>query len=336
MRWKRPTINGPAADYSHRRDCPDYLRNDGGLPDQQESDRKKRISSVIKGRTGTGKKQSGQDIQNKRRAEIAKKLKETKEEEDHKKKKKKKPTMEVQLEQAGLTITVKKYWIYSLILMAGLVLVAKLMGQGPVMLFLVAVIGLFGIPRFVVRHITKRRQKKFLEEFPDALEAVIRLLKAGMPVSEAISMIAREFTGPVGEEMSRNYDKQKIGIPIHEAAQEATLRMPITEMNMFATGLAIQAQTGSSLSEVLKNLAGVIRARFKLKRKIKALSSEAIASASIIGSLPILLSLGMFFANREYIMILVDTTTGNFMLGGAIFWMLCGIFVMKIMINFKI
>ena len=157
-----------------------------------------------------------------------------------------------------------------------------------------------------------------------------------MPVSEAISMIAREFTGPVGEEMSRIYDKQKIGIPIHEAAKEATLRMPITEMNMFATGLAIQAQTGSSLSEVLRNLAGVIRARFKLKRKIKALSSEAIASASIIGSLPILLSLGMYFANREYIMILFESTTGNILLAFAVFWMLCGIVVMKIMINFKI
>ena len=129
---------------------------------------------------------------------------------------------------------------------------------------------------------------------------------------------------------------KKIGIPIHEAAKEATLRMPITEMNMFATGLAIQAQTGSSLSEVLRNLAGVIRARFKLKRKIKALSSEAIASASIIGSLPILLSLGMYFANREYIMILFESTTGNILLAFAVFWMLCGIVVMKIMINFKI
>ena len=300
----------------------------------KESDRKKRIYSVIKGSVGTGQKPSGQDVQNKRRAEIAKKLKETKEEKNHKKKKK--PTMEILLEQAGLTISVKQYWIYSLSLMAALVLMAKLLGQGPVMLFLVAVIGLFGVPRFVVRFITKRRQKKFLEEFPDALEAVIRLLKAGMPVSEAISMIAREFTGPVGEEMSRIYDKQKIGIPIHEAAKEATLRMPITEMNMFATGLAIQAQTGSSLSEVLRNLAGVIRARFKLKRKIKALSSEAIASASIIGSLPILLSLGMYFANREYIMILFESTTGNILLAFAVFWMLCGIVVMKIMINFKI
>lgn len=301
----------------------------------QEAERKKRVLSVIKGHGDHEKKFSAKDAQNKRRAEIAKKLKETKEEE-LKKGKKKKATMSLLLEQAGLNISVKKFWMFSFLSMIGTVLIAKLLGQGPFVLLMAAIIGLLGIPRFVLKFITGRRQKKFLEEFADALEATIRLLKAGMPVSEAIHMISREFTGPVGEEMSRIYDKQKIGIPLHEAALEATKRMPLAEMQMFATGLAIQAQTGSSLSEILKNLAGVIRARFKLKRKIKALSSEAIASAAIIGALPNLLALGMYFANREYIMILFETPTGNVLLGFAVFWMLCGIVVMKIMINFKI
>lgn len=308
----------------------------------QESERRKKLANVIKGHSTGEKKFTAQDVQNKRRAEIAKKLKETKEEDQ--KKGKKKVTMSLLLEQAGLTISVKQYWLYSAASMVACVVLAKVMGQPVVVLGLVAIVGLFGIPRFVVKFLTGRRQKKFLEEFADALEAVIRLLKAGMPVSEAISMIAREFTGPVGEEMSRIYDKQKIGIPIHEAAQEATKRMPLAEMQMFATGLTIQAQTGSSLSEVLKNLAGVIRARFRLKRKIKALSSEAIASACIIGALPNLLALGMYFANREYIMVLFEKgppywwgfPAGNVLLFFAVTWMLIGILVMKIMINFKI
>lgn len=302
----------------------------------QESERKKRVAAVIKGHATGEKKFSAEDVQNKRRAEIAKKLKESKEEEDQKKGKKKKRTMALMLEQAGLTISVKRYWAYSLISMVVCAVIAKMLGQPPFVVVMMTIIGLFGVPRFVVRHLTKRRQKKFLMEFADALEAIIRLLKAGMPVAEAIAMISREFTGPVGEEMSRIYDKQKIGIPIHEAAQQATKRMPLTEMQMFATGLAIQSQTGSSLSEVLKNLANVIRSRFRLKRKIKALSSEAISSAGIIGSLPILLALGMYFANREYIMILFNTPFGNILLGIAVVWMLIGIFVMKIMINFKI
>ncbi|MBK7361955.1 MAG: type II secretion system F family protein [Micavibrio sp.] len=302
----------------------------------QEAERKKRIAAVIKGHSSGEKKFSAEDVQNKRRAEIAKKLKETKEEEDQKKGKKKKRTLGLMLEQAGLTISVRKYWAYSAISMVACVIIAKLTGQASFVIVMAAVIGLFGVPRFVLGFLTKRRQKKFLSEFADALEAIIRLLKAGMPVSEAIAMISREFTGPMGEEMSRIYDKQKIGIPIHEAAQQATKRMPLTEMQMFATGLAIQAQTGSSLSEVLKNLAGVIRARFRLKRKIKALSSEAVASASIIDSLPILLALGMYFANRDYIMVLFNDPFGNILLGIAVVWMLIGIIVMKIMINFKI
>lgn len=301
----------------------------------QEAERKKKIAGIIKGQGGSSVASvSDKDEQHKRRAEIAKKLKQSKE--DDGKEKKKKATIQNLLEQAGLSTPAKKFWIYSVVSMVAVVVVAKIMGQGPLVLLFAAVIGLLGLPRFILKRMIMRRQKKFLEEFPDALEAVVRLLKAGMPVAEAISMISREFTGPVGEEMSRVYDKQKIGIPLHEAALEATRRMPLPEMKMFATGLAIQAQTGSSLSEVLMNLSGVIRARFKLKRKIKALSSEAIASASIIGALPNLVALGMYFANRDYIMVLFTDPFGKILLVGAVVWMMMGIIMMKAMINFKI
>ena len=299
----------------------------------REAERTKRVSMVIKGQGGAEVKVSEKDEQNKRRAEIARKLKDKG---DDKGGTDKRVTMAVLLGRAGLNTTPKQFWIYSVISMVIVTFLAKVMGAGIFTLIMVAIIGLFGLPRFILKRITMRRQKKFLSEFPDALESVVRLLRAGMPVAEAVSMIAREFTGPVGEEMSRMYDKQKIGIPLHEAAFEATKRMPLTEMQMFATGLSIQAQTGSSLSEVLMNLSGVIRARFKLKRNIKALSSEAIASASIIGALPNLVALGMYFANREYIMVLFEDPFGNILLAGAVFWMLCGIMVMKVMINFKI
>ncbi len=303
----------------------------------QEAERRKRLSSVIKGRGGGNENRvSAQDEQNKRRAEIARKLKDNRQGDNNIKGGKKKASITLKLEQAGLKTTARQFWIYSAVAMVACVLLAKLLGQGPVVLLLAAVVGLLGIPRLALKIMIGRRQKKFLEEFADALEAMIRLLKAGMPIAEAISMVSREFTGPVGEEMSIIYDKQKIGVPMHEAALESTKRMPLAEMQMFATGLAIQAQTGSSLSEVLKNLAGVIRARFKLKRKIKALSSEAIASASIIGALPNLLAFGMYMANREYIMILFRDPFGQILLAGAVVWMCIGVIMMKIMINFKI
>lgn len=301
----------------------------------REAERQKRVLQVIQGRHGNkrGGPQLEKDEQDKRRAQIAQKLKDNRSGEA---KKKGKATTSMLLAQAGIKASVKKFWIASVVSMVICVVLAKVMHASPIVMLFAAIIGLLGLPRFIVKRKAAKRQKKFLEEFPDALEAVVRLLKAGMPVAEAVSMIAREFDGPIGEEMSIIYDKQKIGIPLHEAAQEATRRMPLTEMNMFATGLAIQAQTGSSLSEVLMNLSRVIRARFRLKRKVKALASEAVASASIIGALPILVATGMWFTNREYISILFTDPTGKLWAGFAVVWMLTGIFVMKQMINFKV
>ncbi|MCB9983486.1 MAG: type II secretion system F family protein [Rhodospirillales bacterium] len=299
----------------------------------QESARRKKLYGKIQGHGAAASPKNEKGVKDKRRDDLAKKLKESKAEEASGKKK---TTLSMMLMQAGLSISVKQYWLFSVLLMVVLVGAAKLMGQPLHVLLALAVIGLLGIPRLVVKKMAARRQKKFLEEFPDALEACVRLLKAGMPVSEAISMIGREFTGPVGEEMGRIYDKQKIGVSLAEAALEATRSMPLTEMQMFATGLSIQAQTGSSLSEVLTNLSNVIRARFRLKRKIKALSSEAIASASIIAALPILVATGMYFVNYEYISVLFTEPFGNVLLACAVTWMSLGVFVMKIMINFKV
>ena len=300
-----------------------------------EGEKKKRAMMLVTGQSDFKATGANKNDQNKRRADIARKLKDSRDEEA-KEEKKKKRTMSVMLEQAGLSISPLQFWLFSFLSMFLCVGLAKAFGFSPFIVIMAAIIGLFGLPRFVLKRITAKRQKEFLTEFPDALEASVRLLRAGMPVSEAIKMVSREYEGPVGEEMTRIYDKQKIGVPLHEAAYEATRRMPLPEMQMFATGLAIQAQTGSSLSDVLLGLASVIRARFKLKRKVKALSAESIASASIIAALPVLVMLGLYFGNPDYISILFTHPTGKFLLGAAIVWMCIGCFVMKIMINFKI
>lgn len=302
-----------------------------------EAKQKKRIMMAVKGEIqidGDSTVKDATDDPNKRREGLARKLKENQDAE--KQKSKKKIPTNMLLQQAGLDMSVRQFWIYSFISMAGFVGLSYLFGYSLFVISMFGIIGLFGVPRMVLKFLIGRRQKNFLTEFPDALEATVRLLKAGMPVSEAVYMISREYEGPVGEEMARMYDQQKIGLPLHEAALEATHRMPLPEMQMFATGLAIQAQTGSSLSEVLTNMANVIRARFRLKRKVKALSSEAIASASIIGALPIMVAGGMYFVNTEYIMILFTTVTGKALLIGAVIWMAFGIMAMKVMINFKI
>jgi len=295
---------------------------------------RQRQLAVIRGQSGSvsDPEKAKKDAQDKRRDEISRKLKDSNKEE----KDSDKVTLSEMLMQAGMEVSVKQFLLFSLLFSIGLTIVAKIIGQGGFVLLMVAIIGFFGLPRWFVKRKIKKRQKKFLEEFADALEAMVRLLKAGMPVAEAISMAAKEFTGPVGEEMQRIYDAQKIGVSLADASQQACKRMPITEMQMFATGISIQAQTGASLSEVLMNLAGVIRARFRLRRKVVALSQEAKSSAMIIGALPFLVGGGLFAVNPEYMDIMLNTNAGRVMLVVSAFWMGCGIMVMKAMINFKI
>lgn len=294
-----------------------------------------RTMNVIRGGAGaddSGKK-GPKDEQSRRRAEIARKLKEQADSED----KKKKSTLAQQLEQAGIKMKVARFMLTFLGLSIVFTMILAFAFKQPLVMAIIGGVAFFfGGQRMFISRKRKKRQKKFLTEFADALEAMVRLLKAGMPVSEAIKMSAREFPGPVGDEMSRVYDSQKIGVPLAEAVLEAARRMPLTEMQMFATGISIQAQTGASLSDVLMNLAGVIRARYKLKRKIQALSSEAKASAMIIGALPFVVGGGMFLINPDFIEPLLTTTIGKILLAGSAVWMTAGCLVMKMMINFKI
>ncbi len=286
--------------------------------------------------TGQKKSQKTSNVDNadRRRAEIAKKLKHQDDESGSRKKKKN--TLRNKLQQTGHDISIPKFFMYSIISGIICTMIAFFMKVSMVLMFLICMIGFFGLPRFVIGRMGARRRKKFIEEFADALEAMVRLLKSGMPVAEAISMVAREYSGPIGEEMTQIYEAQRIGVPLHEAAMDAADRMPLPEVKMFATGLAIQAQTGSSLSEILSNLADTIRARYKLARKVKSLSSEAKASAGIIGALPIVVGGGMYLLKPEHVMVLVENPTGKVMLAGAIIWMSLGILSMKIMINFKV
>lgn len=297
-----------------------------------ENKKKQRIMSVLTGETHQKEKKLKVNPQDQRRSDLAKKLKETEENE----KKSDGISLVMRLEQAGLRITTKQFLISSVVCCVVFTALAKIIGASNFVVFMIMIISFFGIPRLFLKIKTKNRQKKFMDDFADALESMMRLLKAGMPVSEAIKMVSREFTGPMGEEMERVFEQQKIGVPLPEAVLDASKRMPLTEMQMFATAIAIQTQTGSSLSEVLQNLADVIRARFRLKRKVQALSSEAKASAMIIGALPILVATGLYFVNPEYIILLFTHPTGKFMLGCAIGWMMLGAFVMRQMINFKI
>ena len=169
----------------------------------------------------------------------------------------------------------------------------------------------------------------------DSFDAMTRLLRAGMPVSEAIKMVGREFEGPIGEEMERIFDQQKIGGLARSRFGFSAPHANPGNADVCHRGRH-QAQTGSSLSEILEGLARVIRARFRLRRKVQALSSEAKWSAIIIGALPLFVITALYFLNPDYIMLLFTRTQGQWMLICCGFWMSMGVLIMKQMINFKI
>lgn len=297
-----------------------------------QGQRRKHMMSVVQGANYAADRKASKVVsKDQKRFDLANKL-----QDEDKDAKKKGPQISDLIIQAGLETPVKKFWIYSVVFALVMTFLAFIVGLSKFLTIMVAIISFFGLPKFFLKFKAKRRQKKFMDDFADALESMMRLLQAGMPVSEAIKMVAREFTGPMGDEMSRVYDQQKIGVPLPEAVADAARRMPLPEMQMFATAIAIQTQTGASLSEVLQNLAGVIRARFKLKRKIQTMSAEAKISAGIIGALPVVVTLALYAVNREYIQLLFDEPTGRFMLGCAVSWMLVGCLVMRQMINFRV
>ena len=298
----------------------------------QSNRRKKLFMAVRKEIPNSSELQGYKKDKDQRRSDLAKKLKET----DAVKPKDKGIGLPEMIMQAGLSTSVPRFWINSAIFSIIFTTIFILMGASKFVILMMALTSFLGLPRMFLKRKARKRQKLFMDDFADSLEAMIRLLKAGMPVTEAIKMVGREFTGPMGEEMERIYEEQKIGVPLPEAVLSASKRMPLTEVKMFATAIAIQTQTGSSLSEVLENLANVIRSRYKLKRKIQALSAEAKASAMIVGALPIFVGLGMYFVNYDYIIVLFTTPQGKFLLGIAIAWMSLGVLVMRQMINFKV
>lgn len=302
----------------------------------KRQEKRSRYMSVIAQGARMGSGDEGRDKGlSKQRADIARKLKEAGKEKQQEKKDK--ATIREKMIQAGFEVPVSRYWLFSALFALVVWGLVHLLTSWPeIAVVFVTFTAFIGVPKFFLKWKAERRQKKFLEEFADALDASVRLLQAGMPISEAIAMVSREFEGPLKEEMLRIYDNQRIGVPLGQAALETAKRIPLTEVHMFATALQIQSETGSSLSEILSNLSAVIRARFRLKRKVKALSSEAKASAAIIAALPVLVSLGLYAVNPEYISILFETRKGNVFLGGAIMWMSFGVLIMRGMINFKI
>ena len=238
------------------------------------------------------------------------------------------------LTQAGLNWSTRKFMVISGVLAAACFAAATLFGAGLLSAAGLAFAAGFGLPRWALSYLKKRREASFLKALPDAVDVIVRGIKAGLPLFESIKVVATDAPEPLKSEFLAIIETQAIGMPLGEACARLFDRMPVPEANFFGIVVSIQQKSGGNLSEALGNLSKVLRDRKKMAEKIQAMSMEAKASAGIIGSLPPIVMLLVYLTTPQYISLLWTHPTGQLMLVGCLVWMSIGIFVMKRMINF--
>lgn len=299
----------------------------------------RRLETVKRAETDRSLVKAGRDRQAevaKRRKNVQDSLKELDEKQKAKDVNVKKPPLRVQLRQAGLSITVERFYLYSVLCGVVLALLAYVAGAPLLVVPGALLIGGLGLPRWAVSVMRGRRIKAFLNEFPNALDVIVRAVKSGLPLNDSIRLIANESPEPVRGEFRRIVEAQQVGMSVPEAALRMVESMPCPEASFFGIVIQIQSQAGGNLSEALGNLSRVLRDRKKMKQKVAALSMEAKASAVIIGALPFVVAFLVYLSSPNYIMPLFITPTGHLILGISGLWMSIGILVMRKMMNFDV
>jgi tight adherence protein B len=293
----------------------------------------KRAQSIVSGATPQTRKTAARAAANTpeiRRKAILKTLKE-----QERQQKKVTLNLTAKLQQAGLKGNVRNFWIVSGVLGAVVLGLVIVFTRNPWIALGASFAAGLGLPRWVVNFLANRRIKKFTEHFSDAIDIIVRGIKSGLPVHDCLKIIGRESPEPLAGEFRTLVENVGVGVSIDNALEKMYQRMPTNELRFFSIVLAIQQKTGGNLAEALNNLSQVLRARKLMREKIKALSSEAIASSFIIGSLPPGVVVLITVTTPAYMAPMFSDSRGHLMLMGAAFWMACGIFVMRKMINFK-
>jgi tight adherence protein B len=201
---------------------------------------------------------------------------------------------------------------------------------------LVALAAGLGLPHIGVGVVAGRYRGRFLAVLPDAIDLMVRGLKSGLPVTESIGAVAREMQQPLAGEFRRVTDGVRFGRGLEEVLWEAARRLDIPEFNFFVISLSIQRETGGNLAETLANLSDILRRRRQMRQKIKAMSSEAKASAYILGSLPFAMFGIVYCVNPGYASVLFTDPRGLVMLGGGLVSLGIAIVVIVKMIRFEI
>lgn len=308
-----------------------YLILSPYLSGARRTDKRIQAATDNKGRRIALKQQA--ETTSNRRRQVADTLKEL----EDRQKQREKVSLRLRLQRAGLDVEPRMFWIASVV--GGLIVGASIWVTAPNLPVIVPILGSFvgvlGLPRWILARLTKRRQYKFIDEFANAIDIIVRGVKSGLPLIECLGIIAREAPQPISGEFTELVEQQRVGVPLAEAFERMMVRTPLPEVRFFSIVIAIQQQAGGNLSEALGNLSGVLRDRKRLQAKVRALSAEAKASAAVLGALPFIVMILVYITTPSYISLLWSTNFGQFLLAAAGCWMTCGVLVMRKMINFK-
>lgn len=304
-----------------------------GLPWVRARERhQRRVALALGDGAGSNRTNSAEGQVANRRKAIEKTLKEITDRQSARSPRHRKASLDQRLREAGLTWTLRFYWLLS----AGIAAAAFLAASrfGPFVAVAIALLAGLLLPRFYIPFKRKRRLAAFAAGFPDVIDVIVRGVRAGRPLADCLAVIAIDTEDPIRSEFRLVVEDQSVGLPIHEAVDRLAQRVPLPEVGFLAIVVAIQNRAGGSLTEALGNLSTVLRGRKQLHAKVKSMSAEAKTSAGIIGSLPIAVAGLVQLTSPEYLAVLYQTNLGLVVLAASAMWMGIGIFIMRQMINF--
>lgn len=192
------------------------------------------------------------------------------------------------------------------------------------------------LPFMTVLRNKRARLKAFEEAFPEALEFISRSMRAGHAFSVSLEMIHREFQDPIAGEFRRTFEEHNLGLPLDTALAGLSKRVPLLDVQFFVSAVMLQKRTGGNLAEILDKLAHIIRERFKLRGKIRAISAHGKMTSIALSAIPIAVAILMFFTNRTYVTFFFTEDIGNIMLGVALFLQISGYLVMRKIVNIEV
>ena len=244
--------------------------------------------------------------------------------------------LQVLLEQAGLRWKPVGVLQVSLALFCILYFAGRGLGLVSVGLQLLCGVAGAALPVLYVSRLKTRRLHKFEEQFPESLEFVSRSMRAGHAFSVALEMINREFQDPLGGEFRRTFDEHNLGLPLETALLKFAKRVPSLDVHFFVSAVLLQKRTGGNLAEILDKLATLMRERFKLRGKIRAISAHGRMTGTALTCIPIGVALMMFYVNPSYVSFFLDDELGNSMLGAAVLLQVIGYMIIRKIVSIEV